>query len=73
MTAGEVSLAIALTVQFGGLVWGASRIATSVDSLSRSVEKLDATVEHLDTRVQDHETRVSVLERVQAITGVNNA
>lgn len=69
MTSGEMGLFFALVVQFGGLVWGASRISSSVDSLSRSVTKLDKTVEHLDTRVQDHETRVSVLERIQQLTG----
>ena len=69
MDSGQMGLVVALLVQFGGLVWGAAKISTSVTALSESVRKLDRTVEHLDTRVQDHETRVSVLERVQQIVG----
>ena len=64
MTTGEVSLIVALIVQFGGLVWGASQISSSVRELSKSVTKLDRTVKHLDDRVQDHEVRVSVLEKM---------
>jgi outer membrane murein-binding lipoprotein Lpp len=67
MDMGTASLVFALTVQGGALVWGASKISSSVSDLSRSVAKLDSTVEHLDKRVHDHETRVSVLERVQEI------
>jgi cell division protein FtsB len=65
MDLGTFALVFALTVQGGALVWGASKISSSVSDLARSVTKLDKTVEHLDKRVHDHETRVTVLERVQ--------
>ena len=55
MEAGQAALVFALTVQGGALVWGASKISSSVADLARSVTKL----------VHDHETRVTVLERVQ--------
>ena len=69
MSPGDNGLIIALIIQFGGLVWGASKIAASVQALADSVQKLDKTVAHLDARVQSHETRVSVLERLQSIVG----
>lgn len=65
---GAAAFVFALVAQGAALVWGASKISSSVSDLAKSVTKLDATVEHLDKRVHDHETRVTVLERVQDIT-----
>ena len=65
MDVGTLAVVCALAAQGGALVWGASKISSSVSDLARSVAKLDSTVEHLDKRVHDHETRVTVLERVQ--------
>ena len=44
MEAGQAALVFALTVQGGALVWGASKISSSVADLARSVTKLDRTV-----------------------------
>lgn len=62
MTPGEIALGIALFTNFGGLVWGASRISTSVDRLERTVTKLENVVEVLDDRVDNHNVRIAVLE-----------
>ena len=67
MDIGTFSLVFAVTVQVAALVWGASKISSSVADLARSVAKLDKTVEHLDSTVHDHETRVTVLERLQRL------
>jgi len=65
MSSPEIALAFALLLQFAGLVWGASKISTSVTTLNTTVEKLDGAVRHLDARIQNHEVRVSVLEHLK--------
>lgn len=69
MDSGSVAVAVALLAQLGGLVWGASAISSSVNTLRRAIDSLSETVRHLDSRVHDHEVRVAVLERITEMGG----
>lgn len=60
---GVIGVSMTLLVQFGGIVWFASSIRTSmmyqiqaVDKLTKAVEDLHSTVSHLDRRVTILET-----------------
>lgn len=58
-----------LAMTGGGLVWGAAKIATAVNTLSISVDKLDNVVERLEKAVSSLNTRVTVLEDRAERTG----
>lgn len=62
MSSSEVALALALMGNFGGLVWGAATISSSVKALAAAVVKLEKVVDHLDNKLDDHDTRLAVLE-----------
>ena len=53
---------LALGINLGGLIWGASRLTTVVDGLRKAVDTLDRTARHLQSTVGTLDRRVAVLE-----------
>ena len=59
----EIAVIVALLAQFAGLVWGASKISTTVSLLHDSVRELTRAVGRLDDRVNAHDVEIAVLKR----------
>lgn len=53
---------ITIGLNAGALIWGASKINTSVATLTKAVDKMEKTMEAVGEEVGDHETRITVLE-----------
>lgn len=56
------AIAFVLLLNFGGLVWGASRIKLTADNLTIELGRLRKTVERVDRHQNEMETRLAVVE-----------
>lgn len=56
------TLALTILLNMAGLVWGASRLSSSVDALKETTVKLEATVSKISDAQADHNARLRVLE-----------
>lgn len=63
---GVVVAAVTLLANFAAIVWGASKINSSVVALNHAVTKLSDAVTKLDERVDAHEVRIAVVEALTA-------
>ena len=62
LTAASLSVALAMAVQLGAIVWMAANLSSAVRELRRLVIQLRKWISGLDALVADHETRLTVLE-----------
>lgn len=62
VNATTAALILALVVNGGGLIWGAAKLSSAVDSIQQTVTKLDGTLSAVGTTVQNLDKRVTVLE-----------
>jgi uncharacterized protein YoxC len=62
LSAEIIFLALAFLVNFAGLIWGASSIASTVRHLDQTVKNLDKTVRFVVQRVGEMDSRVRLLE-----------
>ena len=57
----EVAIAVTIAANIFALVWGASRISSTVASLSAVVAKLEVALDKLAEKVSVHEVEIHVL------------
>lgn len=57
-----VTLAVAILVNFGGIVWGAATISSSVRELRRIVGNLTRLVEAIEGQIGSQERRLTLVE-----------
>ncbi len=59
---GYLSVSFALLINFGGLVWGASKMSTTLRLLIKEVDQLRTTIGEIQDTQSRIVTRVAVLE-----------
>lgn len=62
VNATTIGLIVALVMNGGGLIWGAAKLSSAVESVQSTVSKLDGTLSAVGQSVQNLRERVGVLE-----------
>lgn len=58
----EIAVILTLLLNFGGLVWGAAVMASSVSDLKFAVDKINNIIDVFASKINNHDGRIQVLE-----------